>query len=409
MENSVVLKFQAGQDNRNREYELPEGTARELNNLDVTKSGGVCCRLGTRLVFAGDVHSLYAPPQHSFLLLVKDNVLSCLDTQNILTELTTVEGPVVYAMLNDVIFWSDGASRGQILADGTLGIWGLPSPPLPSVVATTGGSLGAGIYQVTMTAIHVATGLESGANEPVSIDVVENGMLSITTPSASVDFMFSLYLTPPFGERHELRRVALLAPSITVNISVPSFGKLLSSLLAVSPYPAQRLVVYKGRIWGAIDKTIWVTSEQSPHWLFPATGFLQYESKILMLGTTEDGIYVGLYDRVYFLQGNDLQTMTQRIVSYNGALGGSELPTTAFQTVEPLARQCCWWDKVGIFCIGKPNGMVVMPNQSLYSAGEATTGVSCYREIEGIKQVISVLSSNSLITGALQATDTSVP
>lgn len=405
--NTVVLKFPSGIDNRNREYELSEGSARILNNMDVTRFGGIRSRAGIRLSIAGDVHSLYAPPYHPFMLLVKDSSLCCLDKQGNLTTLTTVADRVTYALLNDSIFWSDGISTGQVLANGTLGLWGLAVPPTPVIVATTDGSLVAGTYQVAMTAVHSATGLESGAKEPASVDIVDNGAIIVTTPTAAATFQFCLYLTSVFGEQGELRQVAVVPPSTTITIRAPTFGRPLVSLWAVSPYPAQYLVSYRGRLWGGIGTTVWFTSEQSPHWLFPSSGFFQFESPITMLGTAEDGIYVGLYDKVYFLQGINTQDMTQRLVSHDGALAASELPITAFSNIEPIAKQCCWWDRSGFFCIGKAGGIIVKPTQDRYAAGEATTGVSCYREFEGIKQVVSLLNS-TWVNAAMQATDTPI-
>lgn len=404
----ATLKFPAGIDNRSREYELIEGAARTLTNLDVARAGGLRCRFGIRRVAAGDCHSLFAHPNGNYALLVQAGSLCRLAVDETLTFLTGVAGPVVYAELNGDIFWSDGATVGRVTAAGASALWGLATPALPPV-STGAGPLPAGTYQVAMTAFHVASGLESGAAEPASITLTTPGSLTLTAPSASAGFQFRVYLTPPSGESGELRRVATVDPgaSVTLSTTTPD-GPRLPSLFAVKPYPSSRLVTYKGRLWGASGAVLWYTSELSPHWLFPASGFLAFESSIRMLGAAEDGIYVGLSDRTYYLQGGQPGDMAQRLVSTIGATagGGEPLPADAFvaQGAFP-SRQCAWWDVEGVLCIGKPGGVIVRPNGDRYSAGSVTRAASSYRARHGLRQWLSVLRADDPITGPLQAID----
>jgi len=176
-----TLKFPAGTDNRSREYALAEGAARQVNNADVTRDGGLRCRDGLRQVTSGSCHSLYASPQHRFALLVKNNQLCRLDADETTTVLAAVTGPVVYALLDDEIFWSDGAVIGRVRADGTTGVWGLATPAMPPYSVTTG-DFTAGDYLLTMTAVQIATSLESGAGEPVSVTVPAGGGIQGTAP-----------------------------------------------------------------------------------------------------------------------------------------------------------------------------------------------------------------------------------
>lgn len=404
----ATLKFPAGIDNRSREYELIDGAARTITNLDVTRAGGLRCRDGIRPVADGDCHSLFSHPNGNYALLVQSGSLCRMSVDETLTVLTSVSGPVVYAELNGDVFWSDGATVGRVTAAGVANYWGLATPGLPPI-STGSGPLPAGIYQVAMTAFHVASGLESGAVEPASITLTTPGSLSLTAPAASAGFQFRAYLTPPNGESGELRRVATVDPgaSVTLTTTTPD-GPRLQSLLAVKPYPSTRLVPYKGRLWGASGAVLWHTSELSPHWLFPATGFLAFESPIRMLGAAEDGIYVGLADRTYYLQGGHPGDMTQRLVSTIGASagGGEPLPADVFAAQGAFpSRQCAWWDVEGVLCIGKPGGVIVRPTVDRYSAGSITRAASSYRARHGLRQWLSVLRSDDPITGPLQASD----
>lgn len=404
-----VLKFPAGIDNRSREHSLEEGAARTIVNLDVTRDGGVRCRDGARLVVAGDCHSMFAHPNGRYALLARDGFLCRMDADESLTALVAVMGPVAYADLNDEIYWSDGASAGRVTADGEASIWGLATPPSPAIATVDGYGMPAGTYLVAMTAEHVATGLESGAAEPSTVVLTGTSGLSVTAPGASANFRFRVYLASIYGGQDELRWVTTLDPgATTVLSSAEPDGPRLQSLLAVKPYPSTHLAAFKGRLWGASGSVVWHTSERSPHWLFPADSYYPFESSVRMLGAAEDGLYVGLADRIYYLQGANPREMTQRMVSSIGAVdgGGQALPADVFAGQGGFpSRQCSWWDVEGTLCIGKPGGVVVHPNGERYSAGVATISSSCYRAREGLRQWVSVLRADDPIDGALQAVD----
>lgn len=400
----IVLAFPLGTNNRERETALPEGAVRHCNNLDVTRQGGVLCRRGLRLTHAGAWHSLFTHPSQRFLVGVQDGMLSRVESSPV--ALAAVAGSVVYAIQNDDLYWTDGQRVGQITATGTVGTWGLPTPPVPLTAAVAYGGLHAGTYQVAMTAV-VDTGLESGCAETVSVEVPEGGGIQVTAPAAT-GVTFAFYRTPANGGAEELRQATTVAPGATVVVGGGLLGKRLESLHAVAPLPGQHLLAHKGRLWGATGNVVWFTSEKSPHWVFPATGYYPFESPVTMLGAAEDGIFVGLYDRVYSLQGGDPAQMTQRAVSSVGAVAGSgaEIPYDLFlgQGSFP-SRQWAWWDTDGFLCVGKPGGIVVRPTREQYSAGSSAQGFMAYRRHEGMRQLVAGMKGEA--TAALVATDTS--
>lgn len=406
---TATVKFPLGIDNRSREYELPDGAARDLVNVDVTRFGGLRVRDGIRRVASGVFHSLFTHPAGNYALMVRDGSLCRMSADESLTVVTSVAGPVIYAELNGEVFWSDGSSVGRVRADGAAAPWGLTPPGVPPLTVVAGGPLPTGRYQVAMTAIHLDTGLESGATEPAGVELTTAGLIQITAPTASADFGFRFYLTPPNGESSELRRVATADPGATVTLATPTpDGPRLQSLLAVKPYPSTRLCAYKGRLWGAQGSVVWYTSEFSPHWCFPATGFFSFESNVLMLGAAEDGLYVGLADRTYYLQGNHPGDMTQRLVSTVGATagGGESLPPDVFAGQGGFpSRQCAWWDTEGVFCVGKPGGVIVRPHGDRYSSGAAQANASAYHARYGIRRWVSVLTASQPLEGPLQAVD----
>jgi len=266
-----VLKFPQGVDNRDREYALPEGTLRSAVNLDVTRDGGLMSRKGLREVLSGECHSLYTPPHGRFLLFVQDGVMQRLDDDDTTQALVAVNGPVVYTSLNDDVFWTDGSTVGRVRWDGEADVWGLNTPPLPLVSASSDGGLPAGTYQVAMTALTTA-GLESGAGEAVEVEVSEGGGITVTTPSAS-GVRFAIYRTSANGGKEELRRAIVMNPATMATLGVSALGAVLASLFVVRPPPGHCLIAHKGRLWCASGKPVWFTSEQLPHWVQPTTGY----------------------------------------------------------------------------------------------------------------------------------------
>jgi hypothetical protein len=165
------------------------------------------------------------------------------------------------------------------------------------------------------------------------------------------------------------------------------------------------LLAHKGRLWCASGKVVWFTSEKSPHWLFPSTGYYQFESSVTMLSAAEDGVFVGTATRVYSLQGSDPFQMTQRSMSSVGAASRSaaELPYDLFLGEGSFpSRQGLWWDTEGYLCLGKAGGIVVRPTKTRYSAGTALSGAATYRAYEGLRQIVAVLTTDS---GPMLATD----
>lgn len=400
-----VIKFPQGVNNRDREYAVPDSALRECVNMDVTRDGGLLSRKGIRLITDGDCHSLFTHPSGRFVLLVKNGALNRL-VGSTLTSLVNVDGPVSYVVLNDDVYWSSNSGIGQIKANGEIGLWGMATPPVPQATGISNGGLFAGTYQVAMTAIH-STGIESGALDTVAIEVPSGGGIQVVAPSSS-GVRFAVYLTSANGGQEELRLATMIDPGTTVLIGPQPLGKLLESLFAVRPLPSQQLIHHKGRLWAASGNVVWFTSDRSPHWLFPNTGYYLFESTVTMLGAAEDGVYVGTCDKTYYLQGSDPYNMTQRQVSSVGAAANSvsEIPFDILLSEGSFpSRQCAWWDTEGFLCIGKPGGIVVRPTKSRFSAGTTDQVVVAYRNYEGLRQLVSILNSK---IGPLIATNKAI-
>ncbi len=398
---NAALRFPAGLNNRARETALPEGALRTCTNLDVTREGTLRVRDGLRLILTGAWHSLYAHPHGAYLCAVQNNVLGVV-RQGVFTALTAVLGPVRYADLNGEVFWTDGNSQGRIDAAGGLTFWGLnPPPPLQAIVVTGQGGLAAGTYQITYTAR--VNGLESGAPDPLALEVAAGGGIQVTIPASSA--RFAVYVTPPNGQSSEFAQAAELAGGATAVIGVGQRGKNLESLRAVKPFAADHLCAYKGRLWAATGSTVWFTDTLSPHWLFPENGYFLFDAPVTLLEATEDGIYIAAGERTYFLQGTELDKLNLRPVLYYGAVPGSGLGSFPYyilidaQGMVPT-RSCAWLSTDGVFCIGRAGGMVSRVTDTQMSLSAGLRGLVAYWTHDGLRSFLVATDETETVVNA---------
>ena len=400
----ISMSFSAGLDNRARETDMPEGAWRTLDNVDVTREGNILVRQGLRQLLTGAWHSLIQ--YQSRLYAVKDGVLGYY-AGGVFTALVTLltDAPVRYAIHNEELYWTTPYQQGRIVGTAAT-IWGMALPPLIQATVSSVGGLDAGIYQVTMTAVH-SSGLESGASEPVAVTVAQNGGIDITVPTGS---SFRVYRSAANGGRDELRLATTVASGESTVLGAAALGKRLESLFAVKPPPGQALCSFKGRLWVAAGSVLQYTSHLSPHWILPHSYF-SFPEPITGLDAAEDGLYVATAGGVWFLGGTDPAQMTQRLVSTVGAVPGSpahELPMDVFSGEgQPAAHQAAWVDSEGYLCLGKPGGVLLRPHKQRYSMGQHTRAGLAFRQYQGQRQVL-VMASSDEETNPLIAVDGAV-
>lgn len=111
----------------------------------------------------------------------------------------------------------------------------------------------------------------------------------------------------------------------------------LSGRLLGDPPRATSIEAYKGRIYLAVDKTLWATELFQYHLVDRTRGFMQFEHDITLVMAVDDGLYVGTTGGLYFLKGVFGQ-FTLSIVVADPVLpgSGSRVP---INLVHPNARQ----------------------------------------------------------------------
>lgn len=386
----LLFRFKAGLDTVSRESSLPEGAMRVCNNFDVTKDGNLLVRKGLRLVLSGEFHSLYSHPQGYYMLAVKDGMLGIFNGTTFTAIKAVSNNRVSYACLNETVYFCNGSEQGSVDVNGALGYWGLPVPPSPRCYATSGGGLYAGTYQVTQTT--TINSLESGAPESVEVDVEDKGGISVTVPT-SATAQFTVYVTT--ANDPIFRKVGTYASGSTINIGLGPRGKMLDTLLLTQPPSGTLVAEYKGRLWIVQDNVLWFTHEYGPHYVDPAFGYYMFDGSLTLVASAEDGLYVGTDSKIYFLQGQKPSEMTVRQVLQRGAISWSQLadtPTDVFLGQGAFPSRCCSFiSSDGVFCIGRPGGIIQQINSDTAVFGNAAKGSLSYWTHDGLKQFIACL------------------
>ena len=383
---AFVWKFPAGIDNQSREYEIPDTALRECVNLDVTRAGGLRVRDGLRLLSAGEFHSLYAPISGQFGLACVNGYLSRVSAAGEVTSLTAVSANrLAYAEHNSEIYWSDGATVGRVNAVGAASFWGLTVPP---AIQCSGSGIG-GTIRVTMTARYL--GVESGAPEPT---IAKGANFTIATPAAPPGVDFVVYATRIDGTT--LRQVTTASAGGSGALNLDHRGKVLQSLYAIRPPAGHLLCSYHGRIWIASGPTLWWTAAESPHWVFPANNFIQFDSAITLLQPVVDGLYVATAMQTFFLAGPSPAEFQQRAVSDFGVVSGvatSRCPPDVFSG-NPPQPAAVWVDSDGVLCVGRAGGQMQRLSVNRFSADVRGVpwGSMTYRQHRGIRQFLVGLS-----------------
>ena len=168
---------------------------RNAVNVDLTATGTLLRRKGSTLVVPGsDCHSLWSDSEKAFYVdgstlyqYPRTALRSGLVPGRRVSWCKTPTGDVV---------WTNGNVLERIRA-GVSASLGLPVPnPVPSVTASAGGSLKAGVYQVAITAAN-ADGEESGATWPVQVNVPEGGRIEV---SGLPGTLVNIYVSPLNGD-----------------------------------------------------------------------------------------------------------------------------------------------------------------------------------------------------------------
>lgn len=373
-----------GINNRKPDFALRVATStlngqylRTADNVDVTNPGNLRRRNGTALHQAmTDAHSLYAD---SFL--VRDAVLYAITLptySETLLKVLTDNGPMNYVSFGADTYYSNGVDSGRIAA-GVVYPLGLPTPDIP-VVASIGGSLEVGWYQVALSYSNSATGEEGGLSNFAKYERTSLGGIRVTLPAAVAGAThINVYLSAANGELPYLLATVATGTATYDCISLPTGRE--ASVRDEAPLPAGRLFLSNGRLCSIVGNTVYVGLPFRPGYYLPTEGYIPFPANVSIAVENQGGTYIAA-DKTYWFPGDlgDVQGPLADVLPYGA------VPGTAFML--PDRSACGWFGAKGLV-IGSTNGEVEAVMTENIDLTAPVSGQSIVFESDGYRRVVS--------------------
>lgn len=375
--------FPLGKNNVADENNLPKGSLRDVINADLDDVGWPRLRKGRTLLYSGsNIRSLYKR------YFMEGTDLKYLEKDNTVTVIRSDLSPVndlTYTEVNDDIYVSNDIENFKINGE-----WGIPTPPGQPQLSITTGSLPAGQYQIAVCWRNKYLELSgTGLAQNISVDGNQGIALS-NLPYSSDGYDCVIFLSNTNGER-------LYQHSVVLN-SIPNYniyseslgGKILDTQFLDKAPSGHIIRYYNGRIYIAKDNILWYTEAHNYGLYKPSTNFIMYPERITIVEPTNHGIFV-CSDKSYFLAGDGPEEFIQNVSSQRTGIEGTGLQLDSqdfnIETNEPVAF---WWSNEGAV-LGLSNGQINNITGNRLAVDKALSGKSMYRQIDGIKQVVTSL------------------
>lgn len=342
-------------------FEIGEAGTVDLSralNVVIDNSLKISRRKGYNRILTADTHSLWA--DRDLCYYVEESILRLLEPDFTATAVRRdmmARQPVSYARIDDRVYYVNGFQGGVIEAgvNRSLGL----DVPGPMSAREVNGNLSPGIYQHTLTYIR-DDAQESGAVKGETI-TVSTGGIALTNIPVSNDPTVTrkvIYLTEPDGqimyEALVLDNADTEATITEASLSVP-----LDTLHLCAPPVGHLAAIHQGHLFIADDSLLY-RSKPFGFELFDVLDFLQLESRVTMLASLENGIFIGTEHETGIIAGATPEEFTYTKKSDYGVIEGSLVYTTArklgFDGVDesPVAL---WQSKRGV-CVGLSGGVM---------------------------------------------------
>jgi hypothetical protein len=401
----VELLFPLGKNTVKKETDLPDGSARELLNVDLTNSGKPSRRRGFTSIYSGaGIHSLFSTKPYSFFC--EGTSLKQLHRDFTTTSVRTGLDPSValsYAEVDGRIYYANGSQKGVITENAESAEWGVEAPVgQPILSATAAGGLDAGTYQVAITYVS-ALGEESGTGRAALVELTSGGGILISNiPQSSADSC-NVYVSPTNGDVLYLAKNVPMGTASTTVQSTINFSKMLETQF-LEEVPAGHIVRhYNGRMWMAVGELLVFTPALRYGLFDPRHTYFRFPARISIVQPVENGIYVVSGSNTYFLEGDKPQDMSQTVVYHQGAVEGTGMavPPKALKGSDMLSGTeaddspddvAYWFSNTGAV-LGFPNGKIKAITEDRLVVSEYENGATLFREEGDTRQLITALTN----------------
>lgn len=391
--------FGKGVNNRLPSFALGRDQLRNGVNVDIDNAGHLHRRQGAVKAVAGTtVRSVWFDGEEGRGYFADGTALRSFETNGQppypATTIATVTAgaPIAYARRAGIVYWSDGVHTGQLVA-GVNQAWGIQPALAAPALAEAVGNLFDGQYQVTYTYMR-ATGEQSGAPMTSQIDIshhdrsqdgtagiVASGIVASSDPTV---IGIVVYCTAANGAAP--LRVGVLANvdgSMLITDIDPVAGEVLATQFFTPPPAGSIIFPHGSRMYVAAGNALYYSESFAPGWFGPAYNFLPFPAPIAVALPVEDGVFVATTEAHYFLPGMDPDKMALKAMLPYGAVRGSGVTLLN-------SKRVAWMSRRGLI-IGEPGGVATAVQEEQVAVELATQGVTGYREVNGIRQLVAIL------------------
>ncbi len=393
-------RWPIGIDNVTDETTLSPKALRDAVNVDLNRAGQIRRRNGFRLLSTGSFHSLYDRSTWPFVFCVKDGVLTALrieaDQATDMIPLTTVGNQRMHFTEHaGRLYYANGEHQGWIDAGLGLHPWGIPAPTEDFDLSVgAGGGFPAGDYQVAFTFV-MLDGEESPPTGARSVSLTADGTIvatwSFISPAACR--AIRIYRSQQNGDGLYMAQDVAPAATTAVLAQGAELGKLLETQNAYPVEPKGKLCSHGSRIYWVDGDRVGYTLPYRPGLWRPQDCFFWFDTDVAMLEAVDAALYVGTQNQILYLKGYDPSQTALTRVRQAGAIPGTSqvVPGSSFGVKSYQGPSVMFWDTAGVCCAADNAGQVLGLTEGRVSLPEYVEGATLYRELNGIKQVITTM------------------
>lgn len=176
----------------------------------------------------------------------------------------------------------------------------------------------------------------------------------------------------------------------------PVGGKLLGA-----PPPATCLATYNGRIYLGAGTVLWATELFLYDYVDKNRNYRVFESPITMIGTVEDGVYVGTEQALYFLSGT-FHEQTRVVKLRSGVVPGTlaQLPADMISPTARAQADLPATTTLALACMSHEGMLALLPGGTVYNLTraafvfpQAKHGASLFRYQDGMHTLVTAQDS----------------
>lgn len=394
---SPVEHIESGWARRDKPLE-PAKVARleSATNVDISDTNGLLMRTGEVMRISGAATSLWADNDIAYVVQSGNIYRIKTDFSKELV-VTGVHETVVFERIDDNVYWMDADGLTGVITPSGSRSWGLPVPPPPTTLTLIDGACSAGTYLVVLTYVR-NDGQESGAGmaTPITIPTDSDGIQATWEQPADPDISHvTMYISTRDGE--------ILYKAVTVPVAdgVATFtggaqSHPLTTQWLEAPPAGHLMTAHRGRLLIAVDEFIMPTTALG-YELHDPRDFMSVDgSKITMLKSLDNVLFVGTERGVVVFKGADLSSMSQERPHLSGVLPGSAVVT---DRQEALGDPRFSGQNVVMFVsddsiqVGLPDGTIQNLTENEYNMTTGTEAAALFRVFRGTHQYLVIQRS----------------